>query len=183
MSDAKTLILATTLSFHKPFKASHVFQLTELSRELVRYHLTKFTEQGFLEKNGLYYSIQNKDGLLNLLHSEPERASINRLRNTGFIQNAEKWNEWADMAAAARKLHLPYASEMADGIVDEIEKTIASLKDLRKYVRSKEMVAYKAAEILHEVSDVYEIFSRELSPHISKTEFVEKATERVMTNA
>lgn len=184
MFEGKAIILGAVLKQEKPFKAAKVFALTELSRSLIRYHLDKFVEDGTLEKAGMYYSIVDRDALINSLADMSEGPTIQLVSSTLLLgKDADQLNNTIRAVAVFRILELPYYQEVKNNVIKEIDDTIKQLKNARKYINAKSMTQKRALNTLKELEVGPKIFHGievfGLAPLVGRTEFIEQWEQRM----
>lgn len=157
MFEGKAIVLAALLKQDKPFKAARIYQMTDLSRSLVRYHLDNFVKEGGLEKHGMYYAIADRDILIDIITSVSEGPSIQMAEKALLLgKDAAHINNAIRTSAALRTLGIPYSDEIKKHIVSEIDWAIKQLKNARKYVNEKSMTEKRAAKVLRELEVVPE---------------------------
>ena len=185
MNQTKAIMLSALLKQEKPFKASRIFQMTGLSRSLVRYHLDQFLSQGYLEKNGMYYAILERDKLINLVATESDDdGRIKLAKDTKFL-DAELVNNHVRIVSALRHLKMPYSQEMKQVLIDEIDRTIRQLRIARTYLNEKSYGSSRTAfrmlaDVGVEPGDVFDLHPYGLAAELSKSEFLELWEARAM---
>lgn len=130
------MTIGTILKLDRPFRPPHIVSMTGLDRQLVRYHLNKLCETGYLEKIDKSYIIRDREGLLTTLLEESENIETAKPEPSGFFnkETTDKFNAQAEMIIASRTLDLPMSLDARQGMVDRIDASISHLKKLRKYL-------------------------------------------------
>lgn len=180
--NGKLQIIAAIINIDKPFRASHITQMTGLDRNLVRYHVVNFTSLNLLEKVDRTYILKNREGLLNLMIESAEKTETALPKPGGFFRTIDTLNLKAEAIVAARSLNLPMASDARDGYVKLIDDTIQVLKNLRKYVTNATKTEGSAQKFFKKNDDVevlWEIFSS-LTPFPCDLPEFEKAFNEAM---
>lgn len=130
----KLQILSSILKLDKPFRPPHIVDVTGLDRQLVRYHLDKFREQGYIEKIDKYYVIKDREGLLNSLIESTDKLETALPKAGGFFKSVTGFNHKAETIIAAKSLKLPMYESARDAVVRDIDDSIKILKQMRKYM-------------------------------------------------
>ena len=171
MNHAKAVILNAVLKQERPFKAARIYQMTDLSRSLIQYHLKQFVTEGALEKAGMFYAIRDRDTLLDIMVNSEGGPSLRLATQTPLLAPVAELNRTANELVGMRILNYPLALQMRKVVLEEIDRTIASLKDVRKYINEKSMVEHKAAKMVPNANDVFEKYKDVIVPEMGETEW------------
>jgi DNA polymerase II large subunit len=131
----KLQVLSSILKLERPFRVSHIVDMTGLDRNLVRYHVMQFVEKDYLEKIDRTYVVKDKEGLLNSLVDSADKleTTLPTFKNT-FLEEETKLLNRAQFMVACKSLDLPMHEAAKRGMLDQIDATIKDLKQLRKYL-------------------------------------------------
>lgn len=130
------------------FKASEVFSETGLERPLVYYHLGRFVERGYLEKQGTNYCVLDRDALIEAIAFGKKNGHSREIKNTPIFRNGKALRLACEQIIAARALNLPGSRESKDQLNNAIDTTIETLKNAKKWVNSGQQRYHKAAKTI-----------------------------------
>lgn len=123
------------------FSATEACEATDLSRQLVKYHLDNFVESGALERlqsstRFVRYIIIDKDSLIRELARISDITPGKRPYPTLFIDlaSADLIEGYIDRTKEARALGIPGSLEFRQGTIEELNKAIRMLKAAKKYL-------------------------------------------------
>lgn len=163
MIESKTIILSCLIKLSmgedtnaKPFRASHVYQQTGLSRSLIAHHLNVLTEKGILRKDGFYYTIVDMAKLWDAI-KDSSGNKINGLleREYGFLKSKDSMNKAVERLVLARTGKLSGHQELTEQYNKELDETLDALKGLKRYLNSKSMLQDKARRLIEQDWDEF----------------------------
>lgn len=179
MQDVKAQIISQVLRQERPFKAQKIHNNLGLGRQLVDYHLKKLLDSGALEKSGLYYSVLDKDALINALGELGENTRL-RKPNPNAVMPPSQFSELLqqyDMVVALRTIKHPVANDLRAMMVEKIDKQINELKVRRKYLMAATKSEHRANVILKDKDAVWELLGPGIEQIMGRTEFLEILSE------
>jgi hypothetical protein len=140
VANPKLQVYTCVLKQQRPFKAATIFQQTGLSRSLIQYHLTKLIDDGFLEKDGMYYCLVARNDLLDSLTDVSSNNVMGLLtEQSGYLNDYRAINEAIHIAVLARCAGMPGNLELKNNAQQTIDDTIDALKGLKRYLNSKQI--------------------------------------------
>lgn len=159
MSEAKLLIIAQALKSDHPFRIMHIEQTTGLSKQLVRHHLKLLERAGWLERNGNYYSVAERDELLNeMVAAGLNRRDSHALTPTVLIGENEVTavNDLAKTYFALKALDFPHANLIKRKLLRLIDESLETLERGRRYVNTSSMRPMPARKFIENQSTLWE---------------------------
>lgn len=175
--ETKSLILATLIKQDKPFKVARIGNATGLDGNLIRYHLRALLDNGVLEKNGMYWSIVDRDALINAITELSDEPHIRRPEATKLVPKMEAVNKALEYAVALRELNHPVAPVLKLEMLKEIDNTIHELKNARKYITRASMNERKARKRTEDIDEVWQYLKVFLAQYTNSVEFEEGFSE------
>lgn len=172
--ETKAMILAEVLRQEGIFKAQKVHNNLGLDRRTVDYHLRKLVESGALEKNGLYYSIADKDILINQVADLHEGPRIAKPKSTVlFPWESEEVSATLDILVALRAIHHPVATDVKVRWLENIDDAVREFKNARKFIASASRTEEKARKILKDKQRVWTLIKPWAAEFTNEQEFME----------
>lgn len=150
MASGKYQVISAVLKQDKPFKAVKITDATAMSRQLVFKHLNNLVIDGYIQKDGMYYTLINRDALVDRLIESTENVGPKLLdKQRGFIGKIELINRAVETVALYRNAKLEGNNELTIGLQQGIDETIKDLKQLRRYLFGKQIEEKSAAKKLY----------------------------------
>lgn len=121
-----------------PFKAKNVIEATGLSKQNVAYHLNKLVEMAVLEKTGTNYSVVDAERIIDVLVKTSDKAPATRAYDTIALSEISptQLNQIMVTIARARAMKLPDSAETKAAVIDDINQSIRSLQQAKKWLTS-----------------------------------------------
>jgi len=187
METGKALVLSEVAKQgNNPFKAKVITQATGLDRRLVSYHLTKFTERGWLEHVGQYYTIIRLSHIVDELTSSYEKESGNKApTRKGLVSQATAngLNELTRAVVYARVLNVEMSRDMQGHMNERIDETITFFRNLKKYLNNSRPSDRTAARYFLENTTLYESMVEtptiDFTPSHTKTDWLDDVAAKV----
>lgn len=180
--NGKAQILSELLKMNRAFRARHIVEQTGLSRQLVNHHLSSMVTDGSLEKDGVYYTVADRDSLINAVATIDDGPSMKKAHSTQFINEelVKALNTIARIIVSSRNTKAPFHREVKEFMVNEIDDTIRSYKNLRKYITAKTMTPKVAQTNLpKDAEEAWGMFGRMLQGYTDKDTFIKEWEEWV----
>lgn len=143
-SEGKLAVLYYIAKQDKLFTAAEVCSITGLERQLVYYHLNRFTEQGLIEKAGTNYCVLDRNKLVEAIAFGNNPMKEKKAKNSRIFKNAETLNEVIEACLHARSLTLAGSRELKEILNMEIDQTISSLKNAKRGLNTRQIAPKKA---------------------------------------
>lgn len=183
MESGKAMILNAVSKKTAGFKLAHIVNDTALERQLVHYHLKRFVDAGWLEKVGQFYFLRDLPAVIDELVSvsKAESSTAKPESGTVFTPQVKKLAEVASQIRYTMVLGVPCAREFHDMFVNEIDASIAVLKQLKKYINNYQPSLTTSAKAMAKDTSLYETMVEGIkkAPSISKTEWLDELNEKV----
>lgn len=182
MESGKAQVLGAIMKLDRPFNAAAITEMTGLDRQLVRYHLIRFTEQGTIEKIGKTYTILNKAALVDSFLESNTSSDIRKVQSKGFF-NTETANFLSELATGVvylKVLRAPLAIDMAVHLNVLIDETIAELKAMKRFVNNSQPGIRAAAKFYQQYGgdkqgQMYDaMVGRNFKPALHKEEWTDQ---------
>lgn len=180
--NGKAQILSELLKMNKAFRARHIVEQTGLSRQLVNHHLSSMVTDGSLEKDGVYYTVADRDSLINAVATIDEGPNMKKAHSTDFISesHAKAINYITDLIVYARNSKAPFHRELKEFWVNQIDDTIRSYKNMRKYATAKSTTLGRARHNLpKDPEEAWTQFGEMLQGYTDKDTFIKEWEEWV----
>lgn len=185
--NGKVIVIGTVLAQTQPFRLFDIVEETGLDKQLVFKHLMDLSSLGALEKTGRVYAVISKALLLENLKDAEKRSRKYRLVQSIFWDRntTSKIKETSTNIARARSLGLPDSLEMKKVFLAEIDKTIKTLKDERRYLAGANLSAKLSAQHFNKDSNalesLYTLFCNfeDFHPTATKQVFIDFALHKL----
>lgn len=145
------LVLAFTAKQNGLFKASDVYEETGLERPLVYYHLGRFVEKGYLEKQGSTYCVRDRESLVEAI-AFGKASRKKEVKSTLIWPNGKAMRTTVNQIVAARAMSLPGSRDCKDQLNLAIDDTIESLRNAKKLLNTSSLRQRKATKTFDEDS-------------------------------
>lgn len=184
METGKALVLSAVAKQKMPFKASAIVDITGLERQLVHYHMTKFTERGWVEKVGTYYSVIDLEQIVDeLVETTSTDTGVNMPGARGLISQATA-KEFGDVVRAivlAKTIGAPMSRDMSSDFNKTIDDSIAYFKALKRYLNNSRPSERTAAKYFAQNTMLYETMVEryKFEPVMPKSEWISRTMELV----
>lgn len=170
MTEVKAMILGQILKQNGPFKPRHIYHPIGVTRQACNPYLKRFVEEGVLYRQGEYYVVDDKDAVLNALVETKEPVTPMKLQQTRLLRPVKQYNDLISAAVVARTLDLPGSMEIRQSLLLEIDKSIQTMKNAKRYITSAQTSRNSAKKQLKNM-DIWELFDSILEGLVPKNEF------------
>lgn len=179
MSEGKAIIIGTIMKIDKPaFRARHIYEMSSLSRQLIRHHLTALVKNGCLEKNDVWYTISDKDQLINeMIDTGLNKKEASKMTDEEMLDSevVTQVNNSIIVYLACKALDLEGINLYKKFLVRKLDDAIDSLDKGKRYVNTGGMSPGSARKVLekYSVAGLWAGLSSVLGEVISFDEFKE----------
>lgn len=184
--NGKLQVLSTILKLdNKPFRISHITDITGLDRNLVRYHVVNCAERGLLERVNKTYVVRDREGILNSLIESTEKTETAKMEATGLFTEkmALTWNAWAEAIIAGRTFDVSMSQEAKNNLLDKIDESVKQLKKLRKYLCNGTKTVGSAAKFFNasegDIETAWKIYTNLGATGLDMAEFATELEEKM----
>ncbi len=150
MDSGKAITIGAILKLNrKVFRASHIHQVTDLSRSLVTYHLNQMVEKGLLIKDGKYFIVHDRDGLIQTVtDTQANKIEMKKpSRPIRFLPNIERLGTTLDFIVAMREAKFNYAAYLTSATNADLDEAIKTLESAKRYLNRKQYGTRKVLQI------------------------------------
>lgn len=149
MLETKAMVIHEILKYDKPFKARHIYEEMGCTPQIVHNHLRRLVEKGALIKSSTFFTVANKERLIDELISSTEGRNLDKVEPVPWFimpPQAMKWQIFVDYVVRGRVLEKTQADDMHGWTNQQIDEIIEQAKRMKKWLNTKSYTKTRAAD-------------------------------------